>query len=96
MKIKFTDAAAPEKRGTTAHVSHALAAALVAGGFAEAVPTPKRGAPGWLEARLEESKANFHGADPHDVDPSAMQKNLDRLFTNDPPVFPYANLRGKK
>jgi hypothetical protein len=76
MKIKFTDAAAPAKRGTTEHVSHSLAAALIAGGFAEQVPLPRRGSAEWLAERLEQA-ARRGSPDPHDVDPSSMQKAVD-------------------
>lgn len=78
MKIKYTDAAAPAKRNTTAHVSHALAAALVAGGFAEACPMPPRGSKEWLAERIEQGKANFHGLDAHDVDPNSAQAHIDK------------------
>jgi hypothetical protein len=55
VKIKYSEHAAPHLRGTTAHVPPALAASLVATGFAEACPLPSRGSRGWLEARLEQA-----------------------------------------
>lgn len=90
MKITYTEHAAPHLRGTTAHVPPALAASLVAAGFAEACPLPKRGSPGWVEARTEQAKENFRGPDPHDVDPNAAQAGIDRRFQQNPPEFPFS------
>jgi len=58
VKIKYNENAAPHLRGTTAHLPPALAASLVATGFAEPCPLPRRGSPGWTEARLEQSREN--------------------------------------
>ncbi len=55
MKIKYNENAAPHLRGTTAHVPPALAASLVATGFAEACALPRRGTNEWLEARNEQA-----------------------------------------
>jgi len=95
VKIKYTEHAAPHLRGTTAHVQPALAASLVATGFAVAVPLPKRGSPGWAEARVEHSKANFVGPDSHDVDPNAAQASIDRRFKTEPPDFPFTGKNKK-
>jgi hypothetical protein len=53
------------KNGTTEHVAREFA--IVALGYqqAEAVPFPRRGAPGWLEAMAEREKDRKPG--PHDV-----------------------------
>jgi hypothetical protein len=89
MKIKYTDAAAPAKRNTTEHVSATLAAALVAGGFAEVVPLPPRGSKEWLAERLEQS-ARAGAPDTSDVDPNAMQKAIDAAERGER-THPFAN-----
>ena len=72
MKITYTEFAAPNLRGTTAHVPPALGASLIATGFAVACPLPRRGQKGWLEARLEQS--NLAGPpDPQDVSANFVQ-----------------------
>jgi hypothetical protein len=53
MKIKYL--ASSPKNGTVEHVRNDVGLTLIAAGFAETVPLPKRGSPGWLEARQEQS-----------------------------------------
>jgi hypothetical protein len=88
MKVQYTDAAAPAKRGTTEHLPVHVAASLIAAGFAVATPVPVRGSKEWLEARLEQSKM-AGPPDPHDVDPSAMQRAIDDKFKTERPNFPF-------
>jgi hypothetical protein len=55
MKVTYTEHAAPNKRGTTEHLQPALAASLIAAGFAVACPLPRRGSSEWLAARTEQA-----------------------------------------
>jgi hypothetical protein len=95
VKITFNENAAPHLRGTTAHVPPALAASLVATGFAEACPAPRRGSKEWLEHRLEQSRraaplgGSFFGVCDDSVDPSGVQRNQDDKFKTEPPNFPF-------
>lgn len=50
--MKVTHLTGP-KAGTSEHLKPARAQALIDAGFAQAVPFPKRGGPGWLEAMAE-------------------------------------------
>lgn len=54
MKITYTQHVSdPALRGTTTHLPAHIAQVLVATGQATAVPFPRRGGPGWLEAMAE-------------------------------------------
>jgi hypothetical protein len=88
MKITYTEHAAPHLRGTTVHVQPALAASLVATGFAVAHPRPRYGTKEWLDERAEQS-AHAGPPDAYDVVPLDMQRCVDNKFKTEPPNFPF-------
>lgn len=62
MKIKYTNFCPdPQLRNTETHLPNHVAQVLIATGQAKEVKLPPRGAPGWAEARIAESKELNHG-----------------------------------
>jgi hypothetical protein len=63
MKIKHINS---PKAGLVEHIRNDVGQTLVAAGFAEEIRLPNQNDPGWLAARLEQSR--LAGApDPHDA-----------------------------
>jgi hypothetical protein len=85
MKIRYLSG---PKANTTEHINNIVGQTLIALGQAEQLPLPRYGTQEWIDERNRQSR-NAGPPDPHDVDPSEMQKGIDRRFKENPPEFPF-------
>jgi len=65
MKIRYINPS--PKAGQISHERPDTARTLIAAGFAEAVPLPERGSAGWVQARLEQGRAQQGPPNAHDT-----------------------------